>query len=417
MINIQENYLWFGYNPINLNDDSWLYDFHNEDYIYDLNESKKILDLCFDNILDNLQIKGVQCVPLSGGLDSRYILGALRERLNSNEIIAYSFGKPGQLDYEIAKKICKNFNIKHYLINLNEVDFSYNSLLESVGYAKWTYMPDAYIQTLGYKLATDLNCENIWSGFMGDFLTGGHYSGNEKYRIEDFIKSQKRSLKIKNDKDFIFNQFNGFYDFEVNSVIRFNEFLDFKIRQTNCISKIILGETKLNTWSARQNTFYQNVEIITPFLDKVWAGYWLNMPRELHKNQKRYKELGLSKYTKLFDIPFKYQYGTNSSILRFFRRFSNSLSTIMHNKYPKLNCRLGIMDNYLNYPIDLKKSKDWLRSLEYLIYFMKENDLEYEDIVLNHLNGKENNAEDIILLLGLVLNLDYISGKGNSIGN
>src|SRR5690606_23685378 len=138
-------------------------------------------------------------------------------------------------------------------------------------------------------------------------------------------------------------------DYEKNGAIKFNEFLDYKIRQKNCISKIILGNKGWNSWSIQQKSYYKNIEIITPFLDEVWAGYWLNMPRELHYNQIRYKELGLSKFGELFNIPFKYEYATKSSCLRAYRKLVNFLSNRAHEFYPKLNCRQGIMDNYINY--------------------------------------------------------------------
>lgn len=412
-----ENYLWYGYNPVTSKNDAWLYNFHKEKYSYSLDESKKLLDSCFDRIIENVNIKGVQCIPLSGGLDSRFILGALRERLNSNEIVAYSFGKPGQLDYEIAKNICKEFNIKHYLIDLSNEKFNRESLMDSVSFSSWTYLPDGYIQTLGYELCNEIGVENIWSGFMGDPLTGGHYCANDEYTFKDFIKSQKRSKNLKVDDNVILkNSDYEFTEYKKDNVIRFNEYLDYKIRQKNCISKIILGNSGWNSWSSRQNSYYKNIEIITPFLDEVWAGYWLSMPRYLHINQKRYKELGLSKFNKLFKIAFKYEYGTNSKCLRTYRRYINSISNKIHNMYPNLNCRLGIMDNYLNYPVEMKKSKDWLNNLDYLINYLEVNNIQnnilYKKIIIDHINGSVNYAEDILVLLGLVINLDYCSRKG-----
>lgn len=413
---IIENYLWYGYNPISSNSDSWLYSFQKKEYNYSLEESKIIFDRCFDKMLNTIGVKGIQCVPLSGGIDSRFILGALRERLNSDEIVAYSFGNPGQLDYEVAKTICKKFNIKHYLIDLNNVDFGYKSLINSISFSSWTYLPDGYIQTLGYELANQIGVENIWSGFMGDPLTGGHYSSNESYNLVDFIKSQKRSKNLNVDTKMIFSlKDQKFDEYEKNGAIKFNEFLDYKIRQKNCISKIILGNTGWNSWSMQQKSYYKNIEIITPFLDDTWAGYWLNMPRELHYNQARYKELGLSKFEELFNIPFKYEYATNSSFLRACRKLVSSLSNRLHDFYPKLNCRQGVMDNYINYPIQMRKSKDWLNNLNYIVDFMGVNNIEnsyhYKKIIFDHLKGKANYSEDILVLLGLVANLDYISKK------
>ena len=51
-----------------------------------------------------VQPEKIQVVPLSGGKDSRLILGALLKLGLRKNIVAITFGTPGTLDYEIAKQ-------------------------------------------------------------------------------------------------------------------------------------------------------------------------------------------------------------------------------------------------------------------------------------------------------------------------
>lgn len=404
-----EKYLWFGYLPNQFDNNDWIYDIpHQSSFSQDILGAKKVVDITFDNILYNSS-KGIQCVPLSGGIDSRIILGALLERLDSKDIITYSFGRPGQLDFDIAKVVAKKCGVKHYEINLDDITFDYSKLLKSIDFASWTYVPDAFVQTIGYELSSNLGCSNIWSGFMGEALTGGHLSEDSSYDIYKYVLGQKRSRKILNDGIQCSFGLESLVDsFDCKKNIRLSEYLDFVIRQKSCISKIILGNNGWNQWSANQAS-YNNINIITPFIDKDWAGYWLGLPRKYHKSQALYKRMGLESYPGIFNIPFKFNYGTNSSIKRNYLKAKTRIRNRLYKNFPSTSMRSGLMDNYLNYPIQFRDKRTWKVNFEYMIDVLDnyELDFDYKKITLDHIKGKSNNSEDLLVLLGLSLNLNF----------
>ena len=127
-----------------------------------LNKGQSALDETFDKcILENKDIDK-HIVPLSGGLDSRLILGELikNKNIDNQQILAVTYGMPETWDYEIPKKICKKFNISHELVNLNkEIDWSYSKLVE---YAKNQNRPHKFFDGFIHnQIFSKFNSESV----------------------------------------------------------------------------------------------------------------------------------------------------------------------------------------------------------------------------------------------------------------
>lgn len=63
-------------------------------------------------------------MSLSGGLDSRAILGGLISAGLKDSIVTVTFGTPGTYDFDIGKKIATELGIKHELIDLTSVEMT-----------------------------------------------------------------------------------------------------------------------------------------------------------------------------------------------------------------------------------------------------------------------------------------------------
>ena len=70
-------------------------------------------------------------VPLSGGLDSRYILGTLLELVSPARILTFTFGSKNSYDFEIGKKVAKEIGVKNIAFPLKPLDYSEDSLTQS----------------------------------------------------------------------------------------------------------------------------------------------------------------------------------------------------------------------------------------------------------------------------------------------
>jgi hypothetical protein len=67
-------------------------------------------------------------VPISGGLDSRYLLGSVLELFPPSRIIATTFGQKGTLDFEIGKQVARKAGVRHIAYPLSPKDFDAGSL-------------------------------------------------------------------------------------------------------------------------------------------------------------------------------------------------------------------------------------------------------------------------------------------------
>lgn len=163
---------------------------------------KKIEDISLAGINSNQNIS----LSLSGGLDSRFLFAILlKKRLTNFE--THTFGNPRHPDSVIARKLCKDFNIKHsqYEIkNIKSMDIV-ESIQNYVTYSKFTNPISSVLHLENYK---NINLQNkilidggfgeIWRrGFMNKFLFKG-----KRYLLEKNYKKIASLLTISNSSIF-----------------------------------------------------------------------------------------------------------------------------------------------------------------------------------------------------------------------
>ena len=78
-----------------------------------ISEGVKALKKTFTDEIASTNQNTNHIVLLSGGMDSRTILGGLLENLPKYRIIAVTYGIPGAWDFEFAKLITQKFGVRH----------------------------------------------------------------------------------------------------------------------------------------------------------------------------------------------------------------------------------------------------------------------------------------------------------------
>lgn len=115
-----------------------------------------------------------KCIPLSGGLDSRGILGALLECTSAQNIYTFTFGIPGTYDYEIGNMIAKKDGTKHKCINLLNYQYTQYELEEVF---RRVDMQTVLFFTYPISITDEImNDKDVWSGavlilFLAQILT------------------------------------------------------------------------------------------------------------------------------------------------------------------------------------------------------------------------------------------------------
>lgn len=243
-------------------------------------------------------------VPLSGGLDSRAILGALLNCVEARDIVTITFGSPGALDYEIGKRVAKAVGVEHAACDLTSSEWRWDTS-NLVNVAKPLSSPiwifDRYVNDVVGRIHQ--NTGVYWSGFMGDPIAGSHLRSQPSSNWVE--AAQYFSKKNQFDTSNVLAQ----HDFSPldrlpqrplvgSDTLSFDEQLDFAVRQGSFIKKVIESP---------------GCRYEYPFLDKRWIESSLRLAPTLRLNQKYYKEKLINAFPSLFSLPTKTHGGASLS--------------------------------------------------------------------------------------------------------
>ena len=340
-------------------------------------------------------------IPLSGGLDSRAILGGLLEAGLKDQITTVTFGSPGTFDFDIGCDMARKIGVHHECIDLTQVRLTQELLektAQEVGMQVWSF--DAYYNRL--------ICERFgrdttyWSGFMGDPLAGSHLlpesSKTWDIALSRFVSRNRFSRSIDLTAP-------GFDPKDVlpqspifeNTRLSYDDQLDFAIRQQSYIRVVVLPG---------------GYDYRTPFLHPDWVDFILSVPRRYRENMYLYKEILKQAYPKLFSFPTKTNLGLPLSAPHWreqLRRISLRASSVA--KRFLLNGPWGVQPrlNYIDFDQGLRKRED----LKTIVY-QNLQDLKHRGVVDwididaiwdRHQRKLGNHADALTLLASLEINL------------
>lgn len=400
-------FLYYGYIPcisqINLN--SWLpYSLERiEEY------SKKWQSVSLEEIVElgSFQLQKIietnsskrNILPLSGGLDSRAILGLLLQHYSNEEIKTITCGTPGTWDYDIGTQIANEFNLESKKIDLRSVIWSTEDLISFAGEFD---SPIVLLNAFMYSQIFE-NAEVdalYWIGFMGDPLAGSHLPKQDFTNWTDACKYFSTKERY-GDSDWLTEP--GFRpsDFVTNkpvldsTVLNYVEQLDFAYRQKQFIEPQVLQG---------------NYSFKTPFLNQDWINFLLSLPRKYRVNQIAYKEILKFTFPILFAMPTKTNAGLPlcaSKVERLItvakQRAIKILNEIgLHNNYVNPNM------NYINFDNEFRSGSLFDVAKENLIDLQQRKILDWVDVDViweQHQSGKQNLHKELALLLSLEINI------------
>ncbi len=369
-----------------------------------LTESK-LIDIgvsILKNSFSNIS-KGNHIIPLSGGLDSRAILGGLIEAGLRNQITTVTFGTPGTLDFDIGVNIAKRMNIPFEAIDLTKIAVHENQLLETVediGECFWIF--DAFYNRQVVKLFGSKSI--YWSGFMGDPLAGSHFPKKAHKSwpdaVQHFIECGRFAKSINlSAPDVKLDSFLPNYPIVNNSPLCNDELLDFSIRQNFYIKKLVL---------------IKSFNYQTPFLNNGWINFILNIPKKYRKNQYLYKKILMKAYPALFNLPVKENLGlplTATYLKRYSLKMCYKAKVFWQKYLPKVPPGLSPLLNYIDFNRALRNRKDFknlvYKNIQDLIKRRIIDWVDIDQIWTLHQEEKANHADALTLLTSLEIYLKY----------
>jgi hypothetical protein len=262
-----------------VNDESWWVD-----------KGVKALKKTMADEIASTDTNATHIVLLSGGLDSRIILGGLLENLPKSQIITATYGIPGAWDFEIAKDIARKFGVRHEVFNLLDDKWDVDQLTIAATRLK---SPISVHQSFArQKINNHFGTDCIyWSGFMGDALAGVVLPKIPSTDKREAVNWLVNLGTTPNYKDQIF------LDALVEKILLECPWDRLEQSKFTLDQQLFLG-----VW---QRQITRNITIIdgftfkTPFLNKTWVNFMANVPYKWLLNKYLYKEIIKRSYREL----------------------------------------------------------------------------------------------------------------------
>lgn len=357
-----------------------------------IREGSKILDDTFHDIAGKVEDKTV-VIPLSGGMDSRAVLGGMLKHLPTSKIKTITLGIPGALDYEIGQRVAKKVGVANKVINLDNIEWNEQDL---INYAKKFQYPVALVE--GFLFSQVFSCFEdgsvFLSGFMGDPLAGSHLQKNNSLTWEKAkIGFIKRNNYTSVSTSWTENELLPEKPFLDNKLITIDEQLDFFIRQRYYVLPLVLLKGKKH---------------IAPFLNPPWVEFMLNLPRSLRKDQMLYKKLLFHAYPDLFSLPLKNTKGLplNASTIHFFyKRITSKMGNLGRKHLPLICSGPTPGLNYIDFKQAYRKKNDLKsiaeKSLKEISARGVIDYIDFQNVWREHQSRKFNHSQLISLLVSL----------------
>jgi hypothetical protein len=344
-------------------------------------------------ISENFDINKEHLVPISGGLDSRFILAGLLEHTQAKNIYTYTYGTPKTLDYEIGNYIARKSGTKHTKFNLTQHTYNQDELEDiSKRVEQQTVLFHHWPVWKVDKVFSDFI---VWSGFMGDPLAGSHLSVNPSVEIEKakqtFIEKNRYIKSIHLEKTAV--NFANLIDCELidNKKLTLDEQLDFQNRQIKYVAPHVL---------------MRGYNYKTPFLYQPWVNFILSVDNKYRYNQSLYKSILWHSFPKFFSYKTKINGGLSLNPSKFEVFTSKLFNKIQKQFGPDVKSKYT---NYLDFNKSIRDKKDIKEIVQANILDLhKRNLIDWIDIRKifdDHIKGTGNYADALIVLCSLEIHL------------
>ena len=222
-------------------------------------------------------------IPLSGGRDSRALLGAALEIFPARHIHCITSGSAGSVDVEGARAVCRTAGVPHRIVDPDTLAWDLNALtndmkLRIAGKAGIPPIDGMHIfSALAALIPPEMP---VLSGYLGIVAVGKHLGGIEEEGHDTVVtRFLKQNRGVIEDRDP-----SAFTDF-LHSHERLRQcwpgltsfdLLDFGFRQRLRIRSSVTG------------SFARPIRV---FEDRRWIGHWFSRPLGERVDFRKYDEL------------------------------------------------------------------------------------------------------------------------------
>ena len=337
-------------------------------------------------------------LPLSGGLDSRAILGGLLENLSTSQIIAATYGIPGAWDFEIAKMITRKFGIRHEVFDLSNEEWDVDKLIATA--SRLRYPVSVHQSYVRQKINDHFGKDCVyWSGFMGDALAGSYLPKVPNTGKREAVRRFINTAPTPNYKN---QQFQNEMVDEMLVQCPWDRLYN---RKFTLDQQIDMG--------VRQNSIHRPIVIVngfnfkTPFLTPTWGNFMINVPYKWLLNFHLYKKIIAESFKELSKLPSTGNAGMPLLASKNMVLLGKLIARLKPYIFPRDPYRSHPRTNYINWVEALRHRGKLQDSVYITIQDLKKRQiLESENVDRwwnDHLNRKTNYATLLMNLSSLEL--------------
>lgn len=368
-----------------------LYEYYKEEELL-----KKGIHLWNKTINSQFNLNQKHVVPLSGGLDSRAILGTLLKYTDASNIHTYTFGTPGSYDFDIGNQIARTVGTKHYNFDLTKSKYDQTNLLSVSKRIDHQTLLFLHPPT---EILDDLYSDfNIWSGTIIDVFFGRHFHENISRNLNDAILNSfkeniyVKSIDLTNINERLFFKYVD-YDSSVFKIHDIEHIIDLQNRQLKFIAPHVL----------MKGFQYKTL------LNKEFTDFALSINKKYYNKQSFYIKMLLNEFPFLFSFPNKTNYGLSFKPSKkdlFNSFFKRGISFLKR----KINLKFfdpGI--NYIDFNSGIRERKDLNEIIYNNLMDLKNRKIidwiDFDKLWYNHNILKKDHSDALLTLSSLEIHL------------
>jgi hypothetical protein len=412
-VSTYERYLYFSYVPRTAEAAlQWLncdfeYDFGLgvEDENWWIQEGVKALKKTMAEQVRHTDQNALHVLPLSGGLDSRAILGGLLENVPPSQIVATTYGIPGAWDFEIGKLIARKSGIRHEAIDLTNDKWDIDDLTRAASRLK---LPVSVHQSYVRQKINDYFGKDCvyWSGFMGDAFGGSYLPEVPNTDKKEAIRRLVNTAPTPNYKDQSFREeiieeilLECPWDHLANRKFSLDQQVDIGIRQNFLHRPLVLVD---------------GFTFKTPFMTPTWGNFMVNVPYPWLLGFRLYKKIITEGYRELAKIPSTTNAGMPIPASRNMVRVGRLIGRIQPYMRPRDSFHSHPRTNYINFTEALRHRGSLQDSVQTTLEDLKKRGLfdpkDLDQWWCDHLNKKIDytrllmnlSSLELLLKMGLI---------------
>jgi len=237
-------------------------------------------------------------LPITSGLDSRLLLGALMECTTADKIETYTWGLPNTYDLDVGAQLAKHYGIKHREFDVTKYELTEKRLLD---YAKLTDCNASLFKTWPVEDILSLYGEDehsIWMGLLGGSASGANLLWSQ-------LENPYQAFFPQNTSGQRFSSFAAiFMDMrpEMSDV-------KYLARDFNSVSHDVLDLYFHHGGYIAHCKILRGLDITIPFADPDLLSFFLSLPIEQRLRRILLWEIIVKGFPHLADYPSNRTYG------------------------------------------------------------------------------------------------------------